>query len=389
MTDPMPTPMPPALRDALALRPDGAELDAVWRALPVPEPVPADEASRMWRDLAWRQLTERILDPSRVPSREVDEPAPFSLITGVSDAEVSDETMRGQTVTRASAPTTLRPAVQPSLPTSTKVRSLTNHNADINGLRTNRQRSFRLVWSAAATLLVALGGTAAWQATPQHLTVAAGAAPKTLTLSDGSRVTLAPGAELRMPRGFRHWFGAEKSTRIVQLAGQAFFDIARDGRPFAVETDDATVRVLGTHFDVRSASAFVGTRVVVEEGRVSVQGRAQATPLTLTAGDAAVITTGGSAQPLPPLNVERATSWRTGGLAAIDEPLGNVLAELARRAGVEIALDRDVPADATVTLFYATTPSTERMLADLSAARALHYTRTSRGFLVSAGSANR
>ncbi len=354
MSDPMHDALPHALRDVLAERPDGAELTALWHTLPTAPTAADDATARARRDVAWRRLSDRIVDPTRVPSPHIDEPAPLMLVDeGEADAA------RGRAV---------RPLPTPS--TVTRVHTSTTAR----------------LWRAAAAFIALLGGTAVWQAIPQTFAVASGSTPTTVTLADGSLVTLAPGSALRVARGFRAWYGASVAERTVRLTGEAFFDVAHDGRAFTVETADATVRVLGTHFDVRSATATVGTRVLVDEGRVSVRGRADATTsVILAAGDAAIIAARGAVERIAVPSITRATNWRTGGLAAVNEPLGDVLAELARRAGVEITLDRDVAAASTVTLFYADAPSTERVLADLSAARALRFTRTSRGFRVSAG----
>ena len=352
MTDPTHAPLPPALLDALAQRPDGRELGAIWHSLPTAAAASDDAAARARRDVAWRSLAERILDPARVPTSRTDEPAPPIALLHDSDADVR-------------APAAGRVSAQASQASA-------------------RRGVPSQLWRVAAALTLLLGGTAVWQAAPQELTVAAGAKPETVTLSDGSRVTLAPGAHVRVARGFRAWYGARLTERTVRLTGEAFFDVTHDGRSFTVETSDAVVRVLGTHFDVRSATTTAGTRVLVEEGSVRVHGREGSMPaLTLTAGDAAIIGARGAAERLSVASIARATNWRTGGLAVVNEPLGDVLAELARRAGVEITLEHSVAAEATVTLFYAEAPSLERVLADLSAARALHFTRTSRGFRVS------
>jgi transmembrane sensor len=353
MTDPAHAPLPPALVEALDRRADGAELGALWHTLPAPPAATDDAAAHGRRDLAWRRLSGRILDPARVPTLRTEDLAPITLLAD------ADADARARAARRVSGQTS--PA------------------------RAHSVMSTR-VWRVAAAIMLLLCGAAAWHAVPQELAVAAGATPATVTLADGSRVTLSPGSQLRVARGFRTWYGAKLTERTVRLTGRAFFGVTHDGRSFTVETGDATVRVLGTHFDVRSATLSVGTRVMVEDGRVSMRGRADSTPaLTLNAGDAAIIGASGAAARRAVESVARATNWRTGGLAVVNEPLGDVLADLARRAGVEITLARDVASGATVTLFYAHAPSLERVLTDLSAARALRFTRSSRGFRVSAG----
>jgi hypothetical protein len=169
----------------------------------------------------------------------------------------------------------------------------------------------------------------------------------------------------------------DKGTSADDLLIDAFA-VARDGRPFIIRTPDATVQVLGTRFEVRAAEGQHGSRVQVEEGKVAVTaGRGR---LVLTAGQGARVTPEGL-QPQPVARQGVAT-WRTGGLAALDEPISAVLEELARRFSVEITTDATVDARATVSLFYPTVPGVERVLSDLCAAQNLSFIRTSRGFRV-------
>jgi hypothetical protein len=91
---------------------------------------------------------------------------------------------------------------------------------------------------------------------------------QTIQLEDGSTVELHPGSTLKHPRYF-----AEK-IRIVELKGNAFFDIHRDTtRAFYVYTDDTVVRVLGTSFFVSAAEDDEEVEVIVKTGKVAVYNR--------------------------------------------------------------------------------------------------------------------
>ena len=68
-----------------------------------------------------------------------------------------------------------------------------------------------------------------------------------ITLTDGTVARLNVGSTLVVLGGFGN------SERAVRLEGEAFFEVVRDERlPFVVRTDQATVQVLGTSFNVHA-----------------------------------------------------------------------------------------------------------------------------------------
>lgn len=84
-----------------------------------------------------------------------------------------------------------------------------------------------------------------------------------LRLSDGSSVQLNVDSRLIVSTDFG------ENDRLVQLEGQAFFDVAPDSAlPFLIETATAQVRVVGTEFDVRAYDDQSEVELLVSEGRV-------------------------------------------------------------------------------------------------------------------------
>ncbi|WP_373513102.1 FecR family protein [Persicitalea sp.] len=90
--------------------------------------------------------------------------------------------------------------------------------------------------------------------------------PKTITLHDGSTVTLYKKSKLRYPKKFM------ADQRAVYLTGQAFFDITKNPKqPFWVHTDRISTQVFGTSFMVTTQGE--NAKVEVRSGRVSVYTR--------------------------------------------------------------------------------------------------------------------
>ncbi|MFT5748812.1 MAG: transmembrane sensor [Ancylomarina sp.] len=90
---------------------------------------------------------------------------------------------------------------------------------------------------------------------------ALGAANKTITLEEGSIITLNSDSKLIYPRKF------SKNERRVELIGEAFFDIAKNpNKAFIINAKNAEVKVLGTSFNINAATNKV--EVLVKTGKV-------------------------------------------------------------------------------------------------------------------------
>ena len=86
-----------------------------------------------------------------------------------------------------------------------------------------------------------------------------------LTLSDGSRVTLAPRSSVEYPATF------ESARREVTLHGEALFEVTRNPQqPFFVNAGEVTTKVLGTSFRIQTGENNSSVQVSVLTGKVSV-----------------------------------------------------------------------------------------------------------------------
>lgn len=127
-----------------------------------------------------------------------------------------------------------------------------------------------LQWAAVFVGTMALGSVLFYMnsntATVSLVTVATTNDPAALiqTLTDGSTVYLAGNSTFSFPEKF------SPNERSVTLAGEAYFDIAQNPeKPFVIETGSAKVEVLGTAFNVKTATS-VDFELVVERGKVKV-----------------------------------------------------------------------------------------------------------------------
>ena len=137
--------------------------------------------------------------------------------------------------------------------------------------RPGRVRRFVVV-AASLTLVAMVAGSTAWRAGlfgrlfpsggSDRVYITAVGRTSTITLADGSRVTLDADSALAV-----HPFGAHR--RVDLERGRAFFQVAHaPSRPFIVAFDGQTVTAVGTAFDV--AIGATESDVALTEGKVRV-----------------------------------------------------------------------------------------------------------------------
>jgi len=168
--------------------------------------------------------------------------------------------------------------------------------------------------------------------TPSYATLVG--AQQSIKLDDGSVIQLNTSSRAEVH------FDEEK--RVVRLLeGEALFTVAHDAaRPFFVTTDSASVRALGTQFNVYRSSASQ-TRVAVLEGIVQVAPQDQRnTPaaLRLNAGEEAQVSNEHAVKTAAP-DVDRAVAWRQRQLIFSDARLEDIAAEFNRYNRVQIRVD--------------------------------------------------
>lgn len=183
-----------------------------------------------------------------------------------------------------------------------------------------RVRRMRGWWKAAAIVLPLLMAAGYWfYHTTQNsrVTYTAGSAYKdSLLLPDGTAVYLQRGARLSWKKGFK-----ERQIRLEE--GEVFFKIAKDEqRSFSISAANATIKVLGTAFNVRTSPAF--TDVVVWEGKVSLAGdRLQ--PVILRAGELGIVEANNAAASKLAGNYQYRCGWANNELVFDKQPVAVVV----------------------------------------------------------------
>ncbi len=139
-----------------------------------------------------------------------------------------------------------------------------------------------------------------------------------LVLSDGSKVWVNARSRLTYPVSFG-------DVREVTLEGEAYFEVARDeDRPFVVRTENLTVKVLGTEFNINAhSSEKVQTVLVKGQVEAETAGRQK---VVLQPGELAE--SGRSQIRVSKVNVRKYTAWREGMFYFEEATLEEILQEL-------------------------------------------------------------
>jgi len=160
-----------------------------------------------------------------------------------------------------------------------------------------------------------------------------GSAVFEVTLSDGTRVWLNAGSSLRCPAVF------PSDDRTVDVAGEAYFEVASDARrPFRVKNGNMVVNVLGTSFNIRTYNDNPLRRVTGVEGKVRVTCD---NSLVLDAGEQAVVED--RVEGAKDFHVDAVMAWKNGLFSFSHTDLVSAMREIGRWYNVDVSYEGNAP----------------------------------------------
>lgn len=149
-----------------------------------------------------------------------------------------------------------------------------------------------------------------------------------LVLADGTKVWLNAASSLRFPVAF------SGKSRLVQLEGEAYFEVAKNSKmPFVVKTKQMNVDVLGTHFNVSAYADEDAVRTTLLEG--SVRLTAAAKKAMLKPGEQAVYSKDQNLQVMT-ANAEDAVAWKNGYFVFDNENIQSIMRKVSRWYDVSV-----------------------------------------------------
>ena len=154
-----------------------------------------------------------------------------------------------------------------------------------------------------------------------------------LELSDGTVAHLNAGSSVKYPINF-----LKEGQREIFLVGEVFLDVAKDSeRSFVVNTsDNLSIQVYGTQFNVSNFPEDETTEVVLVEGSVGMHVAETEKPLLLEPGFKGSFNRAERNITTKPVITDVYTSWIKGGLVFRQVSLENILKKLERHYNVTI-----------------------------------------------------
>lgn len=157
-----------------------------------------------------------------------------------------------------------------------------------------------------------------------------------VVLPDGTKVSLNSGSTLEFPDHFA------TDERIVNLKGEAFFDVVKsNGKPFIVKTNDLSIKVLGTKFNVKSYDNESNTYTTLLEGKIELSTNNE--HKAVLPGEQVVFDKKTDILNIKEIDTEPIVAWVDDMFYFDRTPLEDIMRSMSRWYGVEIRYADDSP----------------------------------------------
>ena len=152
-----------------------------------------------------------------------------------------------------------------------------------------------------------------------------------IVLSDGSKVWLNSDSRLRFPSPF------SGDKRTVFLEGEAYFEVAHDTqKPFVVSTEDMSIRVLGTKFNVKAYAEDEAVYTTLVSGSVRTNNKQSTYSTLLSPNEQCIYYPGNNRMETRKIDPQTFLGWVQGRFIFENETLEEILKQLGRWYDTEI-----------------------------------------------------
>ncbi|TCN59830.1 FecR family protein [Flavobacterium circumlabens] len=228
-------------------------------------------------------------------------------------------------------------------------------------LRIEKKKIFSPYWKymAAASILFLVGLGFFYKpnvSIEKQLTFKTASSPKSIRLSDGTKIYLAANSSFQYPAQFK---GDERTVSL--LKGNAFFEVAKDKKhPFIIHSGPIKTRVVGTSFHIQFSKSKC--EVLVVTGKVNVSSKDQS--VDLIPNQEAIFA---DAQ-LTKLPIDKSLSinWYNTDIALNQATLKQVITILQYKYGVTFSCKNEAVLTTPVTVFIEKNASLDSVLKQIN-----------------------
>lgn len=166
-----------------------------------------------------------------------------------------------------------------------------------------------------------------------------------VTLPDGSIAWLNANSKLVYPEKF------SDKCRKVKLEGEGYFEVKRDEKaPFYVETNQMTVNVLGTSFDVKDYPNKTNSETTLLTGKVEIHLPGNPDAILLKPDQRLTVDKQTGVHEIKQVDASEYILWINDKLICQDEKLSVVLHKIKLWYGMELVCQQGTPVDQRLSL---------------------------------------
>ncbi len=193
------------------------------------------------------------------------------------------------------------------------------------GVEISRNEGGEIIYSGAAVDAISMN----------TLSLPKGSKPIRLVLSDGSLVWLNAASSITYPTAF---VGKE---RKVSMMGEAYFEVSENkAMAFFVEHDQLLIKVLGTHFNVKTYDNEASNKVTLLSGLVDI-GNGKITKRLVPGQQASVSKTVFSVD--ENIDTDEVLAWKNGQFYFGGSDIRSIMKQIERYYDVEVEFRDEVP----------------------------------------------
>lgn len=188
-----------------------------------------------------------------------------------------------------------------------------------------------------------------------------------IILPDGSKVWLNSGTTLRYSSNYN------LDSREVTLDGEAFFEVAKDkSRKFSVYSNNTSVEVYGTAFNIKNYAGDKKLELTVKEGKVGLLENGNKIS-DLSKGDQLKLLKGSNTYELGKADIDIITAWKNNQLVFKSTDVNELVKYMERWYGVNITIENGKSVQKKYT-FKVKTESLTELLHLINIMTPIHYT---------------